>query len=274
MNPRSARFCLTIAMNGARSMVTWPLLTRDRAALPGQGLHQGLVGHGVDLNPGIREPVAGHDLVHGVVYVPGDRAGDRRAERLEQGADPGQALAGQQGRGLVGVAGHVEVAGDRGRDLVGQRVLDRRVMDQRLDVRDVAVGVGDLVGGPDPHHRQRGEHAADHDEQRGDGGPPGDAVPPWLVCLLAPQFGHLGAKACQFGPFVLAETRGLCRAVWFAVGRSHGSFPPDRASAVPCHRRERYRATAVKVWPRIRSRCSGLPWCTSPGRGESAGAGR
>jgi hypothetical protein len=95
---------------------------------------------------------AGHDVAYLAADVSVHRAADRRAEALQQGADAAQALARQQVGGLISVAGHVEMAGDLVRDLVGQGGLDRRIVDERLDVGYVAVGVGDLVGAPDGQH--------------------------------------------------------------------------------------------------------------------------
>ena len=81
------------------------------------------------------------------------------------------------------------------RDLVGQGVLDRRIVDQRLDVGYVAVGVGDLVGAPDAQHRQRGEHAADHDEHDGDRRPPAEPPSANHAIRLAAELGSLGLEA-------------------------------------------------------------------------------
>ena len=152
-----------------------PVADADRAAaLPGQRLDQLLVHRGVGLDPDPGELRARHYLVHLAVNESGDRAADRRAEGLQQRPDPRQSMAGQQAGGLIGVRGHVEVGGDLGRDLVGERVLDGRIVDQRLHVGHVTAGARDLVSGPDGQHRERSQQAADHDENDRDRGPPAD----------------------------------------------------------------------------------------------------
>ena len=177
------------------------VLDADRAAaLAGERLHQFLVDKGVGLDPGLGEPRARHDLVDLAVNESGGPAGDRRGLRLEQRAESGQPAARQLGGGLVGVTGHVEPGGDLGRDLVGQGILDRRVVDERLHGRHVAASVADLVGRPDGQHRDRRQHAADHDEDRRHQGPPAQPPPTgrtsWLSAQLA-WFGLLaGSRAC------------------------------------------------------------------------------
>ena len=108
---------------------------------------------------------------------PRDRARQLRRKGLYQGPHAREATAGQRGRRLVGVAHQIEVLDDLRRDLVGQRVLDSRIMDQRLDVRHVTIGVGHLVSRPDGQHRHRGQQAAHHDQHRGHRHPPA-ACPP------------------------------------------------------------------------------------------------
>src|SRR6202034_1581475 len=140
-----------------------------------------------DLDPRVGKPLARNDLVYLAVNEPGDRAGDRRAERLEQHAVARQVLGGEQVRVLIGVPDHIEVAGDLERDLVGQRILDRRIVDQRLNIGDIAAGVGDLIGAPYAQHGQRREHAADHDEHNGDRSTPADPPSATRAILLAAE---------------------------------------------------------------------------------------
>ena len=90
-------------------------------------------------------------------------------------------------------------------DLVGQGVLDRRVVDQRLNGRYVAAGVGNLVAGPYADHGDQREHAAEDDEHDGDGSPPAEAPPVTRDSGLGVELGGFGAQPLQLGPFVLAE---------------------------------------------------------------------
>jgi hypothetical protein len=131
-------------------------------------------------------------------------AGDLRTELLKQRADPGQPVAVELGRGLIDGPGDVEVADYLAGDLVGQHVLDRRVVDQRLHGRHPPAGVGDLGAGPDADHSDRSQNAAHHDEHHGNGSPPA-APPASLASLLAAGPGHLGTAAFQLSSLVLAE---------------------------------------------------------------------
>ena len=61
------------------------------------------------------------------------------------------------------------------------------------------------IASPDAEHRHRGEHAADHDKQRGDGSPPAD--PPSATCasLLTVELGCLGSEAFELGSLIRGE---------------------------------------------------------------------
>src|ERR1700730_17047963 len=161
-------------------------------ALAGEHLNHRLMRDGIDLDPGCGHGRAGYNRVHGAVYETSYRAGDLRAELAEQRADLGQPSAVELGGGLIDGPGYVDPAGYLVRDLIGQDILDRWVVDQRFHGRHIPAGVGNLVGSPDTQHRHRSEYAADHDEQRGDRGPPADPPTPPGPRLLLLEFGGLG----------------------------------------------------------------------------------
>ena len=135
---------------------------------------------GVGLDPGPGESRAGHDLVDLPVYEtspPNWRSTGRNV--LSRLADPGQApgwTAAEAAWSVSPVTSRRLVIGVR--ELVGESVLDRRVVHQWLHVRHVTAGVGDLVGGPHAQHRHRGQHAADHDQHRCDRSPPAHPAAP------------------------------------------------------------------------------------------------
>jgi hypothetical protein len=62
-------------------------------------------------------------------------------------------------------------------DLVGEGVLDRRIMDQRRHLGDVPAGVRHLVRRPHRQHGNERQHAACNDQQRRDRRPPAEPVP-------------------------------------------------------------------------------------------------
>ncbi len=106
----------------------------------------------------------------------------------------------------------LSLAGDLVGDLVGQDVLDRRVVDQRLHGGHVPAGVGHLVAGPYADHRYRSEHAAEHDQHDGDRGPPAEVPSPAPIgARLTVERRGLGAQPLQLSPLVLAEL-GIFRA--------------------------------------------------------------
>jgi len=81
----------------------------------------------------------------------GDPAGQRSRDAPQQRADPGQALLRQGGSRLIRQRRHIDPGDDLAGDLVGERVLDGRVFDQRLHIGDIPAGVRDLVGRPHGH---------------------------------------------------------------------------------------------------------------------------
>ena len=102
-----------------------------------------------------------------------DAAGQGSGEPAQPVGQLGtNALLGQRVDRLVGQALDVQVGEDLGGDLVGDGGLDGRVGGQRSDRADIAVGVGDLVAGPDRHPSQRRQHTADHDQHHGHDGAP------------------------------------------------------------------------------------------------------
>ena len=211
LKPRLARSCLTMSMNGPRLRTTWPFLTLTELRLAGERLHQLLVHEGVGLDPGPGEPRARHDLVDLAVNGSGDPAGDRRGHRFEQRTEFGQSAGRQRGLGLTGISVYVEPGGDLGRDLVGQGILDRRIMDQRLHRGHVAAGVADLVGRPHGQHRCRRQHAAEHDEDRSHPGSPAEAPTPgrarWLLEQVASFILRAGRRRCCRRPSLGAVIR-------------------------------------------------------------------
>ena len=108
----------------------------------------------------------------------------------------------------VGQPLHIEPGGDLAGDVVREGALDRRVVDERLDVGDVAVGVGHLVGGPHGEHRERREQASHDDEHRRDRAPPaevgsGGRIPSGRAGARRLELGDLLAQALQFGPLLV-----------------------------------------------------------------------
>ena len=93
-------------------------------------------------------------------------------------------------------------------------------MDQRLYGRHVPAGVGDLVAGPYADHAEYREHAAQHDEKYGDGGPPVEPVAAAHGGLLDAQLLHLGAEASDLSLFIRAGlwATGLCVTGFWATG--------------------------------------------------------
>ena len=146
----------------------------------------------------------GYELVR--VCMIGGRS-DPTLQVMAERPDTRQPMAGQLAGGLIGVRGHVEVGGDLGRDLVGERILDGRIVDQWLHGGHVTAGARDLVSGPDGQHRERIQQAANHDENARDRSPPADVRP-------AAWPGPLGVRraepgAFEFGALVLAGA-GAC----------------------------------------------------------------
>ena len=125
----------------------------------------------VDLVPHLRELVAGDDLRHLVVHESVDAVQKGDLEARDRRRHPGghAVLLGQGVQRHPGDPLEVEVVQHRLRDLVGQRGLDARVVDERVHGLDVLVGVGDDPVGPHRGDRERGEHAGqDHQDPRDD----------------------------------------------------------------------------------------------------------
>ena len=156
-------------------------------ALPGERFHHRLMDAGVGLDPQLSELRACHDRVYLAVDESVHRAADLRGDGLQQRSDARQPFAVQGRGGLIGVRSHVELARDLSRDLVGQRVLNGRLVDEWLHVGHVTIGVGDLIGAPDPQHRDRSEQAAKEDKRDGHQGPPANAPTAAVWRLLGTQ---------------------------------------------------------------------------------------
>src|ERR1039458_1963469 len=212
VKPGLTRSCLTTSMNGPRPTTTWPFLTLTELPPWPDSAFTSSCWNRVGPNPGLREPRARHDLVDLAVNEPGHPAGDRRGHRLEQRADFGQSTARELGRGLIGVTGHVEPGGD----LVGQGILDRRIVGQRFHGRHVAVSVADLVGRPDGQPRYRRHGAADHDEDRGSQGSPAEA----------PAADRAGSLSAQLVLFVLLAGPRVCGCRPRLAARVRKGLPP------------------------------------------------
>ena len=227
VSPRATRSCLATAISGARSRVTWPLRTPTApllAAATRQHRDERLAGHPVHLHPRVRHPRAGDDLVDAAVHESGDPAGQRSRHALQQRADPGQALLRQLGSRLIGQALHVDPGDDLAGDLVGEGVLDSRILDQRLHVGDIPAGVRDLVRRPHRHHRQRRQHAAEDDQQRRDRRPPAAPAPDRLPGPVT-RLGRFRVRSFPFGVLAGAGAQTCGRLAVTHVGAGHGSPP-------------------------------------------------
>jgi hypothetical protein len=129
---------------------------------------------------------------------------------VQQARDPRQ--VGRRGLGgrLVGDRLHVQPAGDLGGDLGAQRLLDRRLGNQRRHVRHEPVSVAHLVGAPHAEHRDGGEDAAEHDQHGGYWrAPAARALLPFPAGLgsFAAQTSDLGAQPLKLGALVFLGRR-------------------------------------------------------------------
>ena len=181
-------------------------------------------------------------------------AGERARGALQQRADPGEALLRQVGGRLIGQPFHVDLGDDLVGDLVGEGVLDRRIMDQRRHVGDIPAGVGHLVRRPHSQHRNGRQDAAENDQQRRDRRAPAEPAAASLPRQAA-RFGHLGARASVRGA---RRSRGpRSRALAFApVGAGHGS-PPLPSNSAGGRGAGQARAVAATNGPGSAKRCPG-----------------
>src|SRR5580700_4280696 len=104
VNPRALKSCLTMAMNGARSMVTWPLLTAIAPLVFPERASTSCSWATV--------LTCSHTWADRAMDKPGHRGRDSWAEGLEQCADAGEALGREQARRLSGQPGDVEMTSD------------------------------------------------------------------------------------------------------------------------------------------------------------------
>ena len=131
-----------------------------------------------------------------------------------------ESLGVQLGRSLIDEPGDVESARYLVGDLVGQDVLDGRVINQRLHGRHVPVGIGNQVAYPYAEDGFRSEHAAEHDEDDGHEGPPAE-VPsaPRASLRLMVELSRLSAQPLQLSPLILAEFGVRCRQLGVRCGQ-------------------------------------------------------
>jgi hypothetical protein len=104
---------------------------------------------------------------------------------------------------LVGQSLHVDVLEHGPGDPVGQRGLHVRVVDQRGQRLDEPVGVGHRPVGPHREDGDRRQHAADHQQDHRQKGPPAEPAAPWRGGR--PQGVDLAPQAVQLGPLVERE---------------------------------------------------------------------
>ena len=135
------------------------------------------------------------------------RVGVKVSSRVDQGRRKPLSL--ERVDCLVGQPLDVDVLEDRRGDPVGDPGLHVRVVDERADAAHEAVGVGDLVVGPDREAGHRCQDTAEHDQERRQQRAPAELPPgrpatrPQTVDL-APQPLELqalvgGQRACRHG---------------------------------------------------------------------------
>ena len=168
-------------------------------------------------------------------------------------------------------------------------------MDQRLHVRHVPAGVGNLVGRPDAEHCFRSEQTAEKDEHDGNGSTPAPPTAAWASLLLV-EFGCLGAEAFQLGSLIRGKRCDLASRLRLTVGIGHAHLAVTSAApaaqrrvdaAVPVLQDLLGTASIQPVWPDAdlphpaRMNPAGVVFpsrCQAPGRfaaeGGSSGAGR